>query len=225
MVVGYTLTMSARKLFEKAEQLRVEEKLEDSLSVYVEALKQAQKEGSDWIVGESLHMSGLVNLQLERYSESKEFFFEAEKKFRDLNNPEMAGAVLRDQAARAVAEGDYVLGESLLKESIRTLIQTEQLGHLGMSKVKLGNVYRRQNRLEEAEGIVREGLEEIKNSAERFFESSAYFELAHIQKERGDLNQARVSGTTALRVLEDVAPGDKHSTRKKEMKLFIDRLG
>jgi tetratricopeptide (TPR) repeat protein len=216
--------MSAMELFEKAEQLRQEEKLEDSLRVYAEALKQALKEGNDWIEGETLHMSGLVNLQLSRYPEAKRLIVDAKKKFLVMNHQEMIGAVLRDQAAIAVADEDFVLAESLLKDSILSLTRTEKKGHLGMSKVKLGSVYRKQGKREEAEKYVKEGLEEIRDSEERFFESSAYFELAYIQKEMGDLNQAKLSGLTALRILEDISTEDKHNKRKKEMKLFIDRL-
>ena len=217
--------MDTKGLFEKAEQLREEEKLEESLSVYKDATKEAIAENNGWIEGESLHMNGLVNLQLNNYLEATRLLAGAKKKFSEMNSLEMVGAVLRDQAAVAVAENDFVLAESLLRESISTLAQTEKRGHLGMSKVKLGSLYLKQNNLEEAERLAQEGLEEIKDSEERFFESSAFFELAHIQKEMGDLGQSKLSGETALQILEDISTGDKHAERKKEMKLFIDRLG
>lgn len=212
--------MKIKELFDSAERLRADEKLEEALTEYQKVVDHFEED--DTLKAESLHMIGIIYLQIKDYEAAKFNLEQSEKLFKGVNNF-YHGAVLRDLAALAVEEHDIEKAEKLLRQSIAELSKSDASGHLGISKVKLGTVFQKQGKFSDAENNILEGLELIKHSDDRFFESSAYYNLAKLQKKMGQLSKSKLSAKEALALLVQFGR-EKHLTRKNEIEEFISTL-
>lgn len=220
----YNETMNAEDLFQKAEQCRHNEKLADALDFYNKAIQACSETEEKIIIAESFHMIGVVLLEMEEYEQSLKYLDQSENCYELIHDSDMVGAVLRDKAAVMMELKDYARAEVFIKESIRYLEKGESMGHLGISEVRLGSLYRHLEELDQAEALIHQGIAHIKQSQDRFFESSAYYQLALVFQDRKELFEARTSAERALRILEHISRESMYVERKKEIRNFIESL-
>ncbi len=211
--------MDVQGLFKKAQKLRACERLDESISAYLASRDKAQKEGDAWIAAESLHMIGLLYLQKQDFTLAEQHLKEAQQEFEDL-----VAACLRDRSKVALEKKELKQAEDLALESIEKLKHSTKKGHLGASLVQLGKVLAAKGGLEQAEMTVKEGLDIIMVSPEKFFESSAYFNLAQIQKELGKTKEAKENAQKSLQILNGISSQDEHVELKKKREQFLEDL-
>ncbi len=215
--------MRIEELFKQAEKLREAEDLDAATEIYKKVAILAKKERKGWFEAESIHMLGVVFNQLKNLADALDYLDQAERLFFEQKNLGMVGAVLRDKGMIAINEKNFDKAEQLLKKSIQYLENEKLGGHLGISKVKLGELYLILNKLSDAERFVLEGIDEIKNTDDQFFESSAYFALAKIQRGQKQNSESQLSARRALNILEKVS-FTGHKNRKDEIQKFIKSL-
>lgn len=215
--------MNLQKLFDEAQTKRNNGQIEDAVSDYQQTRTEALKTGEEWLATESLHMIGVAYYQAEQYSKAEKFLIQAKEEFAKLNDKDLVGAVLRDLGLVARKEKDLSKAKKLLEESIAYL--KGNLGHLGMSQVKLGMVLSEEGNFSEAEEKVKEGIKNIQNSPERFFEALAWMNLGEVQKMTGKIKESKLSLLQAQSVLDSISsPYENQSLRKQIKELLKDYL-
>lgn len=223
--------MNPKDLFKQAEQQRAEEKLDEAVASYEKAREEALKAGDRWVAAESAHMIGVIYYQKEEGEGEKINFQTADKflsialeEFKELGESELESAVLRDLGLLHLKYKDLSAARGYLSDSVEKLRYTKNLGHLGISLVKLGLVEAEEGRFLEAETIIKEGLENIGRSPDRFFESIAYYDLAKVYKRMKKAEDARRCAEKSLQVLDQIASPNQHQSKRKKIDEFLKEL-
>ncbi|GEM_PF-1477415 len=211
-------------LFQEAQKLRDNGQIDEAIDTYQRARTEALQSNDHLTASESLHMIGVAQYQKKDYEAANKSLFTAQKEFEDQDNEEFTAFVLRDRGLVALKQRNFHGAEMLLKESISILTEVGNAGHLGISYVKLGNVYAERGILNAALSKILQGIEELSKSSDTFFLSSAYFDLAKLCKQKGDTKEALKAAQKSVAILNTI--GEKHMflERKKALDLFIDEL-
>ncbi len=213
------------KQFEKAQVARNNGQINEAISGYEKVRKEAQAQNDHNLAAECLHMIGVAYKQEKQYPQAEKALQDALMEFEKLDQPVLIGAVLRDLGDVALYQENYPKAQNLLEQSITTLAKTDNLGHLGISKVKLGVVKARQGDVEVGEAIIKEGIADISQSPDQFFESTGYFNLAEVQKQAGKLTEARGSLAKAQEILDSLGSLDEFQERRKQISNLLKELG
>ncbi len=216
--------MSLQEQFEKAQVTRNNGQIDEAVAMYQEVIDQVDGDNDRFWANESLHMIGVAYYQDEKYDLAKEYLEKALGEFRKLDNTDMEAAVLRDLGMIARSQKNFESAEHFLEDSVSLLSGSEQLGHLGISKVKLGMVHADQGELEEAEGLIEEGLKDIEGSTDRFFEVIGNVNLAEIQERSGKIDQAKASLKKAKSLLEGLGGSDKNQDMQRKIQKLSEQL-
>lgn len=206
--------MDPRKLFEKAEKLRSKEKLEESIESYKQVILT---NSNDWLAAESAHMIGVIYYQQKNYPEALKWLRVSQSQFKLIKDSDLIGAVLRDISSIYFDKNDLKHAEEYIIKSIKYLKFGHNLGHLGISQVKLGLI-------KKDEQSILDGIKNIEQSPDRFFESIAYYNLAQVQKDLGKLNEANKSALKSLQILNLISKRGEFLDKKKKLKEFLDGL-
>lgn len=221
--------MNPKDLFKQAEQQRGEENLDGAISTYQKVRDEALSLGDKWIAAESAHMIGVIYYQKGdegevNYQAADKNLSIALEEFKEQADTVSEAAVLRDLGLLHLKYKDFQAARSYLSDSAERLRYTDNLGHFGISLVKLGLVEAEEGRLLEAETIIKEGLENIKKSPERVFESIAYYDLAKVYKKMKKLEDARRFAESSLQILDKIALPNQHLSRRKDIDEFLKDL-
>lgn len=215
----------AEKIFKKANLLRVNNKIKDALLEYAKAKDQALSEGNQLLVVDVTHMIGITFSQAKKYPEAEENLLITQAEFKKLGNQMKVGATLRDRGSVASAQKKFSEARALLNQSIEVLKSTNFPGHLGISQVKLAMVnYDENQNIDEAEKLIKEGIENIDKSEDKYFESTACFDLAKVQAKLNKKEDAKVSLDKALDILNQISSEYEHTKRREEIKDLIEQL-
>lgn len=209
--------MTAEELFEIAQQKRNNGNITEAVDDYQKVRKIALKTGNHWLAAESWHMIGVAFKQEGNFTRAKEALQQAQKEFSKLGDDIFVGAVLRDLGDVAFHQKDLIPAKDFLNRSIKTLTETANLGHLGMSKVKLGVILATEGQLAEGEAKVKEGLLAIEKSPDKFFESTACLDLALIQKQNGKKEEASWMLKRAEQLLNELGGPDQFLARRRQI--------
>jgi tetratricopeptide (TPR) repeat protein len=93
-----------------------------------------------------------------------------------------------------------------------------------MTQVKLGLLFSEMEDLDKAEETIKEGLENVLKTPNSFFTSTAYFDLAKLQKKMEKLGEAKSSTEKALGVLDKISNREQFQRRRKEIEKFLTSL-
>jgi tetratricopeptide (TPR) repeat protein len=212
--------MNLQERFKKANVARDNNQIEPALKEYEGIREKALEKGEKQLATDCLYMSGVALSQVEKYIEAQEYLQKAQEEFEKENNQLRVGAVLRDRSSIAAAQNNLDEAEAFMSQSVdllSALESDEALEHLGMSKVKMGTIYAKQEKLEKAERIILEGIEDLEKLPDNFFKSTAYFNLAEVQKELGKKDQAKASLQKSLELLNSFAGEDEHKRRREKI--------
>ncbi len=167
--------MDLQDLFDKASDLRNSGRTKEAVEAYQRVIGQALQQNNRRLAAEATQMIGSSYYINEQYKEANDYFLEALEMFKGLNDSLGQGSALRDLGSNAQKLGDFEKAKDYFYNSICQLKQTDRLGHLGMSQVKLGLLFSELGDLGKAEVSILEGLQNITKSPDKFFESTAYF--------------------------------------------------
>jgi tetratricopeptide (TPR) repeat protein len=212
------------KLFDEAQILRDNGRIDEAVKLYKEVRHHAQKKYDLWLASECLHMIGVAYAQAEKTEEADKFLEEAQKEFEARKDVESAGMVYRDRGLVAKKCQDYPLAESMMKKSLENLLSVRypNMGHVGISRVKLGLIKAAQGDLRLGIDIIKKAIGDLENSRDTFFLSTAHFDLAQLLRESGDSQQAAKEAIDARTILNNVDPtGKKFTERRKEIQEFL----
>lgn len=209
--------MELEKQFDRAQIKRNNGQINEAVADFQRIREESLKADKKHLAADCLHMIGVAWKQAENFPQADNFLKLAKEEFESLEDSFLEGAVLRDLGVVALKQENYSQAANFLLESIKVLEKTSQQGHLGISKVKLGLVYAGEDQLDEAVRIIEEGIADIQNSPDRFFEMTGYLNLAEVQKQAGNMVQARESLKKAEQVLNEIGPDDQFKVRRRQI--------
>ena len=207
-----------QELFERAQKLRDNGKIEDAISLY--HLVTGDKT-DPVLAAKATHMIGVAYYQNEQYDLAEEALQHAQEAFEEQGLDEYSGFILRDRGLVARNERRFDEAESLLKESIQKLHATGSKGHEAMSLVKLGTVLSENGNFDEAIQTIQQGIEMLKETPETFFLSTAYFDLAKVFKSKGMNDKARDLANSSLQTLNSFSNETQFTKRRNDIKSFL----
>ncbi len=216
--------MNLQERFKKASFDRDNDNVQEAIIEYAQIREKALSEGLKELAIDCLHMTGISYSHIEDYKQAEEFFQKAQSEFKQVGNKMKVGAVLRDRGSIAAASGNLNQAEELMQQSIHILKLTEFPGHLGISKVKMGMINLKRGKADEAEQEILEGIKDIEQSKDKWFESTAYFNLAEVQKELGKKSEVKQSLNKALEILNQIARPNEHSRRRQKITQLLQEL-
>lgn len=217
--------MDAKGIFQKAQDQRSKEALDEAISTYQKAHGQALKEKNLKLAAESSHMIGVIYSQQEKWDLAEKFLNTSLKEFEGQGESDLVGAVLRDLGLLYYDQKDYQKAKQFMEESIGKLVGSKKLGHLGISQVKLGLIEAKMGKPEDGEVTIQMGIENIEGSPEKFFLSIAYYNLAQVQKDLGKIKEAKVAAGRSLDILNQIAEPDEFLGRRQKIDKFLKELG
>jgi len=207
-----------QELFERAQKLRDNGKIEDAISLY--HLVTGDKT-DPVLAAKATHMIGVAYYQNEQYDLAEEAFQHAQQAFEEQGLDEYSGFILRDRGLVARNEKRFDDAESLLKESVQRLHESGNQGHEAMSLVKLGTVQSEKGSFDEAIQTIQQGIEILKETPETFFLSTAYFDLAKIFRLNGMNDKSREAADKSLEVLNSFSDDEQFQSRRKDIEHFL----
>lgn len=207
----------AVELFNQAGIARNNDQTEEAVTLYQQARQQALLENDQLRAADCTHMIGVAYSQVNRYPEATRYLMIAEDEFRRLNNPMRLGAVLRDRGSVVAHQGNLLVAKHLLRRSIMVLRSTEFLGHLGVSRIKLGEVYVREGKYPQARRLIKRGIADTEQSPDLWFQSTGYFNLAWLLKEQGHNLKANQALDKAVEILDKMAGPNEYLSRRQQI--------
>lgn len=216
--------MNFRDRFEEAQYLRNNNLIDQAVERYKD-IREEVKGKDNKLAIECAHMIGVSYYQIKNWDKAKVWLKKAKIEVEDQKDLLLLGAVLRDLALVARGEKNFIEAEDYLIESINILKKEKNLGHLGISEVKLGILLAEKGGdLEQAEETIREGLEHIKLSPDRFFEVIGYVNLAEVlmQAKKNDL--AEDSLKEGLRILDQISDKDQNKGMREKIEAEFKKL-
>lgn len=216
--------MDLEKQFAKAQEQRDNGQIKEAVADYQLIMDEALQSSDRRLAAMCLHMIGVALKQDGQYPEAGKILKDAEKEFGELGDQDLVAAVLRDRGDVALHQKDYVKAKELVEQSISLLSASQRIGHLGISKAKLGLVLAAEGKLAEAEAIIKEGLDDIKKSPDRFFELSAYLYLAEVQRQAGKKEEAKQSLYLAKGLLDEIGAPEQFLVRRKQVDDLLKKL-
>jgi len=207
-----------QELFERAQKLRDNGKIEDAISLY--HLVTGDKT-DPVLAAKATHMIGVAYYQNEQYDLAEKALQHAQEAFEEQGLDEYIGFVLRDRGLVARNGKRFDDAESLLKESIQKLHATGSKGHEAMSLVKLGTVLSEDGNFDEAIQTIQQGIEILKETSEKFFLSTAYFDLAKVFKSKGMHSEAKDEVNESLEILNSFSDDQQFQSRRKDIEQFL----
>jgi tetratricopeptide (TPR) repeat protein len=211
--------MPLEELFEKAQIARNNGQTEEAVVAYLEAREKAlndQKGKKLKLATECLHMVGVTYLDSRDYDQAEEFLNKALEESRDnLKDNLLIGATLRDLGLLARVQQHLSKAKFYLRQSLDYL--GEFKGHLGISQVKLGSVAAEEGNLEEAERMMEEGLENIKDSSDRYFEATGYLDLGKVYQKEGKKVEAKAAFEKSLEILNRISTVEEFQEMRTEL--------
>lgn len=217
--------MNLEKLFEEAQIKRNNGQIEEAVVEYQKIRKQALQINNQQLAADCLHMIGVAYKQVFDHQLAQDYLAQAKIEFEKIGNQVGVGAVLRDQGVDALNDHNLSLAEQLMSQSIENLINTDQKGHLGISQAKLGLIWAARGKFDEAESKIKEGIGNIEQSSDRFFELTAWKNLAEIQIRAGEKEKARQSLQKAIEILNLISNSKQFLARRREFAELEKQLG
>ncbi len=207
--------------FEKAQDLRNNNKLKKAIKLYHEVRKEALAGENTQLAAECLHMIGVAQYQNKQYKDAEEFYRKAQKEFEDEGLDEWVGFVLRDRGITARAQKKLDEAEKYLEESIKKLRSVGNKPHEGMSTVRLGVVYNDKGDFENAVATIGRGIALISETEDQFFLSSGYFDLAKVLAHKGNFLEAIEAANLSLETLNSFSDENQFQVRRKDLAEFL----
>jgi eukaryotic-like serine/threonine-protein kinase len=188
---------------------------DEAAKAYEEAWAIRQELGQDSDADAAIMLSGMAkNLRSRlRFDEALEVHRRAEALGRKLNPPDARalGIILEEASFTAAEKGDYVLAERYARESVPLLRGVVNEGHdlYANALAALGNAYRRQFKLVEAEKIYRQLLERQLHQLgkDHLVVGRAHNNYSHVLRAKGDYEAAAREMREALRIFREIGPG------------------
>lgn len=209
------------ELFEGATQGRNNGLIGEAVIEYQQARALALRAGDKDVALDCLHMIGVSLYQDQKYEAALDYLELALSEAKRLEKKLIIGAVLRDLGLVSLAQKDYAKTLEYIQESIEVFQNTEYIGHLGISQVKKGRVLGLQDRLDEAEQEIREGIKYIEQSPEKFFEALGYRDLAEVQIKANKSIEAEKSVQKAYEVLDSLGDKETNKSLRKDLEEIL----
>lgn len=216
--------MDLQKLFEQAHQKQNNGLIGEAVVEYQQARALALRAGDNDMALDCLHMIGVSLYQDKKYEAALDYLELALDEAKKLEKKLIIGAVWRDLGSVASAQKDYVKALKYTQESIGIFENTEYVGHLGISQVKKGKVLGLENRLDEAEQQIKEGIKNIEKSPDRFFEAMAYKDLAEVQIRMGKKDEAKESVQKSREVLNQLGGEDSNQSLRQNLQDILKEI-
>jgi len=121
-------------------------------------------------------------------------------------------------------KGDLKKSQDYLVKSVNILKKSGNVGHEGISRVKLGRLFAKQKKFNKATQLTKEGILLLTKSKENFFLSTAYFDYAKLLLIKGQTELARNEILKSLKILDQFWRKDEFLERRKEMKKLLDEI-
>lgn len=216
--------MSLSSEFEKVQDLRNNGQFEQAVVEYELIRMVAIMKNQPELAANCQQMVGVTYYQSGDWPEARVHLMRGLRGMRQSGNRLGEGAVLRDLGMNEMRRGNGEESRRFLGESIRVLMGTEHKGHLGMSRVKLGVVEAISGSSQIARAVMRRGIEEIKLSPDRWFESTGYWELAQLEAKINNPKQAIEVYDRAMELLMSLGGEKKFLERMNEMRAWRKKL-
>ena len=198
--------------FETVQKLRNNGQTEKAVAIYKN------------IRAECLHMIGVAYYQTKEFGKAETYLKNCLKEFREQKNNESVGFVFRDLGMVYLEKGDLKKSQDYLVKSVNILKKSGNVGHEGISRVKLGRLFAKQKKFNKATQLTKEGILLLTKSKENFFLSTAYFDYAKLLLIKGQTELARNEILKSLKILDQFWRKDEFLERRKEMKKLLDEI-
>lgn len=214
--------MSLESEFEKVQVLRNNGCLSEAVVEYELIRMVALMKNRLELAANCQHMIGVTYYQSGDSSEARVHLMRGLRAMRQVENRLGEGAVLRDLGMNEMRRGNWEESRSFLGESLQAL--ADYPGHRGMTRVKLGVVEGTSGSNMMAGALIRRGIEEIKGTPDRWFESTGYWELAQLEAGMNNPRLAMEAYEKSLEILMDLGGEEKFLIRMNEMRLWRQKL-
>ena len=211
------------ELFEEAKEKRNNGELAEAIEIYQEVRDQALKRGDKKLAIECAHMIGVTYYQEDRYDQALESLGVAEEELEDLDERILMGAVLRDIGQVYLKKSETKRAKYYLEKSLEVLRNIEPRSHWGISRVKLAFVFVSYGSLKGAEELILDTIRDVDWGEDKFFEATAYFNLAQVQLKLEKKPQTKKSLEKSLEILDQISDKDEFLDRRAQInRLMLD---
>lgn len=223
LVIVIIYHMKLEEVFFEAQIMRNNGEYVEAVKIYERVREQALDRGDKKLAIECAHMIGVTYYQEDRYGQALESLGVAEKELEDLDERIMMGAVLRDIGQVYLKKSEVKKAKYYLEKSLEVLRNIEPRSHWGISRVKLAFVFVAYGSLKGAEELILDTIRNVDWGEDKFFESTAYFNLAQVQLKLEKKPQAKKSLEKSLEILDTIASKDEFLDRRAEInRLLLD---
>lgn len=209
--------------FSEAQKLRDNGQIDAAIILYKQ-IREEPLNKDTLLAAECLHMIGVAYYQDREYANAKECLTQSLHEFETLKRPDYQGFVHRDLGMVERGLGNYSEALRLTNQSIDELARSGNLGHQGISLVKLGNIYLDLKDTGKALDSMKAGIKLLLKSDEKFFLSTAYLDYAKIFVTIGDFSSARTMAENAFDVLNSFSNETEFTNRRHDIKELLDGI-
>lgn len=173
-----------------------------ALEQYEDALEVARASDEAMLVRNLLNDSGLVLAYLGRYSEALERYHEALEETRRLGHRRFEAEYLINIGHARYLLGDFEEAGSMIRRGIYLARRSEVPADIANGLVSLGLVHLGEDKLDEAEETLHDGLRRADSIPDVFLSTYATFALAEVHLQRGTQRAAETAALQAEDGLE-----------------------
>ncbi len=200
----------------EATNLRNNGQIDAAIKAYYELITKSEKAGDKRRAAGAQHMIGVANKVGNRTEAAVEAYVEAKKRYAAIGEEVGIGRVLRDEGIAYQYKQDYDHALPLLQQSVNILEKSDDAAELGISEVKLGNLYRLQKDMQQAEIWLRRGLLRLLKTNQAFYISTARMHLSVFLLQTSDSDGALSEINKAEEILQADGGEKKHLRRIAE---------
>lgn len=175
-----------------------------ALEKYQEALEAFTALKSKWGIAETETPIGEIHFALKDYSKAFEHYNRALDLFREMKMARWVATTLRNLGLVYDAMGNRAEALRCYRESIALTTAGHDLRSEAYTLNYLGNIYERDGSFLEAQTRYKKALKYSKESSDRAGQSLALFSLAHLARDRRQLENAREYIDEAIGIAEEL---------------------
>jgi CHAT domain-containing protein len=175
-----------------------------SLELIEETTRLMERTGKKWGTAEGKLELGRIHHSLGDYEKALEYLNEALTLFRSLSMDRFESATLRAIGLVHSARGDTANALKSFHQALRKTHKGEDQLQEAYTLNYIGEVYERLQQPKTAVSYYNRSLELSRRSADPGSEARCLYDLAHVERDRGDLPEARRHIEAALKIVESL---------------------
>ncbi len=173
-----------------------------ALDYMQEATRLFEANGKKWGAAEGKLDLGRIHHALSHDEQALAYFAEALTLFKSLSMPRLEALTLREIGLVHLARGDAVSALDALQQALRLMHSDQDQRQVAYTLNHIGEAYERLKNVKQALAYYRRALPLSKVSADPESQALTHYNLAHVERDRGNLSEARKQIEAALQIVE-----------------------